>query len=784
MGRFVLRSGGVGLLSALIALVLPAGASALVEPIGSGNYSTETVCGAPPEGFVSCFADGLVPESPAARSRLYPIGIDLAEAPTRGRPSEGAYGLRPEDLHRVYELPHNAPDSQTIGIIEAYDDPTIEDDLRVYDEEFGLPSCTHANDCFRKLNQHGDVFPLPVTDAAWSADTSLDVETAHAVCQNCDIVLVEAESDSYGDLEIAMEAAVAAGANEISTSWGDMDGYESPRFGEPGVVVTAAAGDWGYDNWEDGGYGLGANYPGSSPYVISVGGTTLSPFQGSWVGEEAWSHTGSGCGWEPAQYWQAQYTNLVASGCAGTRGVADISAVADPFSGVAIYDSTPLSPWFPGWATFGGTGLSSTIIAAAFGLADGPGMVARPTRTIYQRGDSRNLHDIVNGYNYPETACNGSLICEAGSGWDGPTGLGTPRGVEALTAPGAEPTVTGVSPAHGLAMGGQTVEITGTGLAGASAVKFGGEKASIFDDKEDAITVGTPPNFPQTVDVTVVGPDGNVSEVSPVDQYEYFALTPVVERISPSYGPPGGGTKLTIEGTGLAEVGGVEFGAGGYFGHTTLIGENQLTVTSPSHSETTVSLVLLGSAGRTPTGFEFTYAAPRYDKLSIHFGGSGQGTVAIAPVGSACSSDCVQGFEDVEDGVPLTLSATPQSGSTFTGWSAGACSGAGFCDFTLGGDTEVVATFEKSPSSVSSGASPSTSGPASTSGSNSTTASGGSVPLAKGDPKALKSCLAAAKKTYRQAAKLARAADSGRATAVQKAKRAHYKAVVACRRRH
>jgi IPT/TIG domain/Divergent InlB B-repeat domain len=758
---------------ALIACSLPAGASALVEPIGSGNYSTETVCGAPPEGFVSCFADGLVPESPAARSRLYPIGMDLAEPPTRGRPSEGVYGLRPEDLHRVYELPHNAPDDQTIGIIEAYDDPTIENDLRVYDEEFGLPSCTQANGCFRKLNQYGDTFPLPATDAGWSADTSLDVETAHAVCQNCDIVLVEAESNSYWALETAMEAAVAAGANEVSTSWGDMDDYESPRFDQPGVVITAGAGDWGYDNWEDGDYGTGANYPGSSPYVVSVGGTTLRPFQGSWAGEEAWSHTGGGCGQEPAQHWQAQYANWGANGCAERRGVADIAADADPLSGVAIYDSTPLSPWFPGWATFGGTGLSSTIIAAAFGLADGPGMVAHPARTIYQRGSSRNLHDIVNGSNYPEAACYGSLTCKARHGWDGPTGLGTLRGVEALTAfGGAEPTVTGVSPAGGLAIGGQMVELTGTHLAEASAVKFGGEEASIFDDKEDAITVKTPRNYPGTVDVTVVGPRGNVSEVSPADQYEYSPLTPVIERVSPSFGPPSGGTLVTIEGTGLAETVRIEFDPF-WMVVPISVEENRVTLRTPEHPEMTDEFRLVGWS--TVTRGIFTFRALEYDKLAIHMTGSGQGTVTVSPTGGVCSSDCVQGFED---GVPLTLGATPQSGSIFAGWSAGACSGTGFCHFTTDGDTEVTATFEKLTSSVTSDANPSSSG------SKATTASGGSVPLAKGDPKALKGCLAAAKKAYRRAAQLARAADSGRAAAVQKAKRAHYKAVVACRRRY
>ena len=531
--------------------------------------------------------------------------------------------------------------------------------------------------------------------------------------------------------------------------------------------------DWGYDNWEDGGYGMGANHPGSSPYVVSVGGTTLSPFQGSWAGEEAWSHTGSGCGWGPVQHWQAKYTNELFGSCGDSRGVADIAADADPLSGVAIYDSTPLSPWFPGWATFGGTGLSSTIIAAAFGLADGPRMVAHPARTIYQRGDSRNLHDIVNGSNYPETPCNGRVICEASHGWDGPTGLGTPRGVEALTAfGGAEPKVTGVSPAQGLSTGGQMVEITGTVLAGASAVNFGGEEAPIIDDKENAITVWTPPNHPETVDVTVVGPGGNISEVSSADQYKYSPLTPVIERVSPSFGPPSGGTFVTIEGTGLAETVRIEFDA---FWNVSPISveENRVTLRTPEHPEMPVEFRLVGRS--TMTSGLYTFRALEYDKLAIHMAGSGQGTVTLAPTGGACSSDCVQ---SLEDGVPLTLSAVPQSGSTFTAWSAGACSGSGFCHLTIGGDAEVTATFEESPSSVTSGPTPSSSG------SKAATATGGTVPLAKGDPKALEGCLATAKKSYRQAAQLARAADRGRAAAVQKAKRAHYKAVVACRRRH
>lgn len=764
----MLRPRWTGVVFLLLACLFPATASALVEPIGRGNYSTETICERPPLESAGCLADGLVPETPAAQSRSYPIGMILNEAPAHGTAAEGVYGLRPEDLHALYELPQNSPSKQTIGVVEAYDDPTIENDLRIYDEEFGLPPCTEANGCFRKVNKGNDPSPLPPVNARWAAETSLDVEIAHAVCPNCDIVLVEADTNSYQDLEIVLSTALTAGATEISSNFGSENNFETSRYDHPGVVITAATGDSGYRNWEDAGLAPFASYPASSPYVVAVGGTTVVPFLGAWVGEEAWSHTGSGCGMQigGAPSWQIALPNWAQGGCGSERADADIAADADPVSGVAIYDSTPLAPWFPGWATLGGTSLASSIVNAAFALAGGSRRIAFPAQTAYAHLGQSSLHDIVSGSNYPESSCQGAWICSAGPGFDGPTGVGTLRGVAALEPfSGTEPTVTGISPANGLSKGGQTVEITGTHLAGATAVEFGEAEGSIVTDEDDAITAETPRHRGEVVDVTVRGSGGIPSEISPADKYEYAALTPVVNRVTPPSGPPLGGTLVTIEGTGLGEVSMVEFSAG-YFVIPSSVTENRVTAISPPHPEGAVRLRLVGqfSSGET----FYTYGGAQHETLAIHTAGSGQGTVTVAPFGAACSSDCVQ---SLGEGSALTLSATPRSGSSFAGWSGEGCTGTAFCHFILHGNGEITATFLGSTTSGNQA-------------SKKPAPNGESLRLHAVKVRALKGCLAAAKKAYRHAAHLARSAGSRRAAALSKAKRAQYKADVACRRRY
>ncbi len=179
---------------------------------------------------------------------------DEVSRSTAAKASEGAFGLRPQDLHSIYQLPTTVAPTQTIALVDAYNDLSAEADLKVYDEEFGLPECTDgANKCFQQVNQKGQNAqtgnpPFPASteerekeetncttgsrkskEAAckkveeadgWSEEISLDIEVSHATCESCKIVLVEADSASFADLEEAEKAAVALGATEISNSWG------------------------------------------------------------------------------------------------------------------------------------------------------------------------------------------------------------------------------------------------------------------------------------------------------------------------------------------------------------------------------------------------------------------------------------------------------------------------------------------------------------------------------------------------------------------------------------
>src|SRR5579864_3617567 len=213
-------------------------------------------------------------------------------------PPPGALG--PSRFHSAYNLPANAPNAQTIGIVDAYDDPNIESDLGTFSSYYGLPACTTANGCFSKVNQTGGT-TYPSRNSGWALEIALDVETAHAICQNCKILLVEASSNSLANLGAAENEAVALGANVISNSWGASE-YSSETsdelsyFKHPGVAITASAGDGGY----------GPEFPAASQYVTSFGGTTLNlNANGGYGSETVWSGTGSGCSaYEPKPSWQ------------------------------------------------------------------------------------------------------------------------------------------------------------------------------------------------------------------------------------------------------------------------------------------------------------------------------------------------------------------------------------------------------------------------------------------------------------------------------------------------
>jgi hypothetical protein len=155
--------------------------------------------------------------------------------------------------------------------------------------------------------------------------------------------------------------------------------------------------------------------------VTAVGGTSLTR-DGSargW-GETAWSGAGSGCSaYEPKPTWQTS-----ATGCA-KRAVADVSAVADPKTGVAVYNTYQDT----GWSVYGGTSAAAPVVAAIYALAGTPG--AQDDPVTYPWAHPTTLNDVTSGSN---GACTPNVLCHAGPGWDGPTGLGTPNGTASFTA--------------------------------------------------------------------------------------------------------------------------------------------------------------------------------------------------------------------------------------------------------------------------------------------------------------------------------------------------------------
>jgi hypothetical protein len=458
-----------------------------------------SVCPEPAPGQASCLALGLEPKTAATQAHIHRL-TSTGKAHSIPEASECAAHypsscLAPEELRSAY-FPGQAPQApasepQTIALVDAYNDPNAQADLSLYSEEFDLPACTTANGCFKQVGEDGSETDLPFprseteldefatgdrrrrerAEAAegWALEITTDIEVAHAICQNCHIVLVEASGPGYSELEAAEDTAVALSATEISNSWGGPEsGTDSPAFDHPGIAITAAAGDNGYLNWdqystreEEGtSYFEGADYPASSPNVISVGGTRLSLTPaGAWASESPWNSEGaggSGCSaFLTAPTWQRQVKDWAQVGCGNHRSSTDISADADPTTGVNVYDSTPY-PYevegtkfrvAPGWAPIGGTSVASPIIAAMVALAGGAHGVPYPAQTLYAHLGASSLHDVSTGGNGEcdgdYSSCSGSLsspldcgpgawVCNATIGYDGPTGVGTPSGIGAF----------------------------------------------------------------------------------------------------------------------------------------------------------------------------------------------------------------------------------------------------------------------------------------------------------------------------------------------------------------
>jgi subtilase family serine protease len=319
-------------------------------------------------------------------------------------------GLGPTDLRSAYGITGSGNSNTVVAIVDAFGYPNAESDLATYRSQFGLPACTTANGCFRKVNQRGVQGSYPTTNVGWDQETALDLDMVSAMCPGCSILLVEADSASFQNLATAVKEAATLGAHAISNSYGGGESgstsFES-FYNYPGIAVTVSSGDSGF----------GVQFPASSPHVTAVGGTSLVRASNSrgWS-ETVWNGAGSGCSTlytKPT--WQTD------TGCA-RRTVADVSAVADPNTGVAVFG--PSSRTRSAWLVFGGTSVAAPLIAGIYGVN---GTAVNHANDPYRHTSA--LFDVTSGSN---GSCGGTYLCTAVAGYDGPTGLGTPHGATAF----------------------------------------------------------------------------------------------------------------------------------------------------------------------------------------------------------------------------------------------------------------------------------------------------------------------------------------------------------------
>jgi len=349
-----------------------------------------------------------------------PLGVVKRSSTCTVNESDGWSACNIQNAYKLTTLSATKGGSETVAVVDAYDDPNAEADLAFYRSTNGLPACTSASGCFQQLNQEGVTGDPPAQDMGWGGEISLDLDMVSAVCPNCHIILVEANSNGLGDLLSSVAEAVTLGANVVTDSWGsgEFDG-ETGYDGDldfPGVPITFSSGD--------GAYQAGVQYPSASQYVTSVGGTMLTPTTtGRLWKETAWvtkptkgqpiQGSGSGCSaWEPKPAWQTD------TSCS-KRMTADVSAVAALALSYDTFEPLGDAGWYFNW----GTSVSSPIVASIYALARNFSSVTTPASIAYAH--PTKFYDIKSG---SEGKCTPAYFCKAGPGYDGPTGLGSPKG--------------------------------------------------------------------------------------------------------------------------------------------------------------------------------------------------------------------------------------------------------------------------------------------------------------------------------------------------------------------
>ena len=443
------------------------------------------LCKAPQAAHASCLALKLVRMVVANDSVEHSAGV----RPNTIQNPGPAGGYSPADLAAMYGVNAGAATTQTVAIVDAFNNPNVKTDLNAFDAQYGLPAETATS--FKVVNQSGNPSPLPPNDAGWAGEIALDVQAVRGLCHKCKIILVEATSNSFANLSTAVNTAVTLGAKVVSNSYGGPEagsGSLAAAYNHPNVAITASTGDDGMYDWdhfnEGGSSSNMPQVPAAFNTVIAVSGTSLyqNP-DGTRQSEQVWNSNGptdiygfnlgaamgaagGGCSTLYApKAWQKAAVGYAQLGCGTKRSVTDIAAVADPFTGFDTLNTFSGG----GWGTIGGTSLASPVIAALIGLAGGPRGVAYPSQTIYQHfatDAATTLNDVSLGgtglcgdatspqacaassggnpntlgagivdcaFNATGTAIKANRFsCQARPGYDGASGVGTPNGLGAF----------------------------------------------------------------------------------------------------------------------------------------------------------------------------------------------------------------------------------------------------------------------------------------------------------------------------------------------------------------
>jgi hypothetical protein len=428
-------------LTVALGLTLLAGNPVLASSLGHAPVSQlagELSCATPAHpGFLTC---------------------ETVQAGRREDAGGGPVGYGPSRLQSAYDLPSSrAGMLKTVAVVAPFDDPNVVADLAAYRSYYDLPPCTPSSGCFREYDEGGGAIPPnspPPANPTWALQTAEQLDTISAVCPNCRLILVEVNSASMQDVGTGLTNAINLGADVVTIGVSepessaditdDTDYFQDTK----GVAITAAVGDAGYQE-----AGSPLNYPAASQYVTAVGGTTLNyagaggctkaeAGQRGWC-EKVWNDlsdkaipqgTESGCSlFEPQPSWQAR---VAGQGCGSFRTTVDVAADADPRTGVAVYDTYgTASPWQQ--SATGGTSVSAAIVAGVYALAALPQSTSYPASYPYLH--PQGLNDVTSGTDLApgQTPCRPSYLCVARTGYDGPSGLGTPSGTLSFSATGS-----------------------------------------------------------------------------------------------------------------------------------------------------------------------------------------------------------------------------------------------------------------------------------------------------------------------------------------------------------